>query len=91
MGDMPRVGTKRSTGLVHLVFNAIGNLLTQDQVGCFENAARRLTGDGVFVVSAGCRPRRPGWATGSSSWRSSSSTTSGWVPAAMTRSPRSWT
>jgi SAM-dependent methyltransferase len=63
MGDMSRVGTGRSYGLVYLVFNTIGNLLTQDdQVRCFENAARHLTGDGVFVLE--CRvptaPARPG-------------------------------
>ena len=63
MGDMSRVGTGRTYGLVYLVFNTIGNLLTQDdQVGCFENAARHLTDDGVFVIE--CRvptaPARPG-------------------------------
>ena len=63
MGDMSRVTTGRSYGLVYLVFNTIGNLLTQDdQVRCFENAARHLTDDGVFVVE--CRvptaPARPG-------------------------------
>jgi SAM-dependent methyltransferase len=63
MGDMSRVATGRSYGLVYLVFNTIGNLLTQDdQVRCFENAARQLTDDGVFVVE--CRvptaPARPG-------------------------------
>lgn len=37
--------------LVFLVFNTIGNLLTQDdQVRCFDNAARHLSHDGVFVV-----------------------------------------
>ena len=47
MGDMSRVGTGRVYGLVYLVFNTIGNLLTQDdQVRCFENAARHLTDDG---------------------------------------------
>jgi SAM-dependent methyltransferase len=63
MGDMSRVGTGRSYGLVYLVFNTIGNLLTQDdQVRCFENAARHLAGDGVFVLE--CRvptaPAQPG-------------------------------
>jgi SAM-dependent methyltransferase len=63
MGDMSRVGTGRRYGLVYLVYNTIGNLLTQDdQVRCFENAARHLTGGGVFVVE--CRvptaPARPG-------------------------------
>ncbi|WP_084959250.1 class I SAM-dependent DNA methyltransferase [Thermoactinospora rubra] len=63
MGDMSRVTTGRTYGLVYLVYNTIGNLLTQDdQVRCFENAARHLADDGVFVVE--CRiptaPARPG-------------------------------
>jgi SAM-dependent methyltransferase len=62
MGDMSRVTTGRTYGLVYLVFNTIGNLLTQDdQVRCFENAARHLADDGVFVLE--CRvptaPSRP--------------------------------
>ena len=53
-GDMSLVTTGRSYGLVYLVFNTIGNLLTQDdQVRCFENAARHLAPDGVFVLE--CR------------------------------------
>jgi SAM-dependent methyltransferase len=53
IGDMSRVGTGRTYPLVYLVFNTIFNLLTQDdQVRCFENAARHLTDDGVFVVEA---------------------------------------
>ena len=40
--------------LVYLVFNTIHNLLTQDdQVRCFENAARHLGAGGAFVVEAG--------------------------------------
>jgi SAM-dependent methyltransferase len=63
MGDMSQVGTGRRYGLVYLVFNTIGNLLTQDdQVRCFENAARHLDRDGVFVLE--CQipsaPARPG-------------------------------
>ncbi|MEU0843866.1 hypothetical protein ABZ370_30935 [Streptomyces sp. NPDC005962] len=63
LGDMSRVATGQTYGLVYLVFNTIGNLLTQDdQVRCFENAARHLAGDGVFVLE--CRvptaPARPG-------------------------------
>jgi SAM-dependent methyltransferase len=63
MGDMSRVTTGRTYGLVYLVYNTIGNLLTQDnQVRCLRNAARHLTGDGVFVLE--CRipaaPSRPG-------------------------------
>ncbi len=63
MGDMSRVTTGRTYGLVYLVFNTIGNLLGQDdQVRCFQNAARHLDGDGAFVLE--CRvptaPARPG-------------------------------
>jgi methyltransferase family protein len=62
IGDMSEDGTGRRYGLVYLVFNTIGNLLTQDgQVRCFENAARHLDDDGVFVLecrvpSASSRP-----------------------------------
>jgi hypothetical protein len=63
IGDMSRVGTGRTYGIVYLVFNTIGNLLTQeDQVRCFENAAHHLDDGGVFVIE--CRvptaPSRPG-------------------------------
>jgi len=59
---MSRVTTGRRYGLVYLVFNTIGNLITQDdQVRCFQNAARHLSPGGVFVVE--CRipaaPERP--------------------------------
>lgn len=62
LGDMSRVDQGRRYGLVYLVFNTIGNLLTQDdQVRCFENAARHLDDKGVFVLE--CRvpvaPSRP--------------------------------
>ena len=61
MGDMSRVTTDRTYGLVYLVYNTIGNLLTQDdQVRCFENAARHLADDGLFVLE--CRvPEAPSW------------------------------
>jgi hypothetical protein len=37
--------------LVYLVFNTIGNLLTQEQqVQCFRNAARHLSPGGCFVI-----------------------------------------
>ena len=51
-GDMSvDAGPAGPYGLVFLVFNTIGNILTQDgQVACFENAARQLLPDGVFVV-----------------------------------------
>lgn len=63
IGDMSRVTTGRTYGLVYLIYNTIGNLLTQDdQVRCFENAARHLSDDGVFVLE--CQvptaPARPG-------------------------------
>ena len=64
VGDMSRVTTGRTYGLVYLVFNSIGNVLTQDdQVLCFQNAARHLDADGVFVLecrvpTAPARPRR---------------------------------
>jgi SAM-dependent methyltransferase len=50
MADVPVSGNYR---LIFLVFNTLYNLLTQDdQVRCFENAARHLTDDGVFLVEA---------------------------------------
>lgn len=52
-GDMAEVRLGRRYRLVYLVFNTIYNLLTQDdQVRCFENAARHLEDDGVFLVEA---------------------------------------
>jgi SAM-dependent methyltransferase len=63
IGDMSRAATGRRYGLVYLVYNTIGNLLTQDeQVDCFRNAARHLAPGGAFVLE--CRvptaPSRPG-------------------------------
>jgi SAM-dependent methyltransferase len=53
VGDMTTTQTGRTYPLVYLVFNTIFNLLTQDdQIRCFENAARHLTDDGVFLVEA---------------------------------------
>lgn len=52
-GDMTTASTGETYPLVFLVFNSIFNLLTQDdQVRCFENAARHLTGDGLFLIEA---------------------------------------
>jgi SAM-dependent methyltransferase len=62
MGDMSRVTTGRRYGLVYLVYNTIGNLITQeDQVRCFENVARHLDRDGVFVLECAVpvAPARP--------------------------------
>jgi Methyltransferase domain len=51
LGDMSSVVVPGSFSLVYVVFNTIFNLITQDdQVRCFENAARHLTSDGAFVV-----------------------------------------
>lgn len=53
VGDMTSVRTGKTYPLVYLVFNTIFNLLTQDeQVACFENAARHLGDGGAFVVEA---------------------------------------
>lgn len=63
IGDMSQATTGRRYGLVYLIYNTIGNLLTQDdQVACFQNAARHLDPGGVFALE--CRvptaPTRPG-------------------------------
>ena len=63
IGDMSRASTGHRYRLVYLVYNTIGNLLTQDdQVACFQNAARHLDPGGVFALE--CRiptaPARPG-------------------------------
>ena len=51
IGDMSTARTGRQYPLVYLVYNTIFNLLTvDDQIHCFENAARHLLKDGVFVV-----------------------------------------
>jgi SAM-dependent methyltransferase len=51
IGDMSKATTDRQYSLVYLVFNTIFNLLTaDDQVRCFENAARHLSPNGCFVV-----------------------------------------
>ena len=51
IGDMSSVVLSSRYPLVYLVFNTIFNLVTEDdQIRCFENAARHLAADGVFVV-----------------------------------------
>jgi hypothetical protein len=48
--DVPVSGTYQ---LIFVVFNALFNLLTQEeQVRCFENVAAHLTDEGVFVIEA---------------------------------------
>jgi SAM-dependent methyltransferase len=51
IGDFATTRVDGTFRLVYLVFNTIMNLTTQDQqVACFENAARRLEPGGSFVV-----------------------------------------
>jgi len=51
VGDMATATVAGSFSLVYIVFNSIGNLRTQDeQVQCFQNAARHLAPGGRFVV-----------------------------------------
>ena len=53
-GDMTSDAPDGEFGLVYLVFNTIGNVLTQQgQVDVFRNAASRLAEGGVFVVETG--------------------------------------
>ena len=53
MGDFADVPVEGSYGLIFIAFNTLFALLTQEaQLGCFANAARHLTDDGVFVIEA---------------------------------------
>lgn len=53
-GDMATARVDGEFSLVYLVFNTITNLTTQDeQVACFENAARHLAPGGRFVIENG--------------------------------------
>ncbi|MCA9859675.1 MAG: class I SAM-dependent methyltransferase [Thermomicrobiales bacterium] len=53
MGDYAEVAVDGTYKLVFVVFNTFYNLLTQDnQVRCFENVAKHLTRDGVFIIEA---------------------------------------
>src|SRR5271155_524292 len=50
-GDMATTRVEGDFSLVYLVFNTIMNLTSQDeQVACFENAARHLLPGGRFVI-----------------------------------------
>lgn len=50
-GDMIKASAGGNFSLAFLVFNTISNLLTQDdQVRCFQNAARHLAPGGRFVI-----------------------------------------
>ena len=51
IGDFCDVELEDRYELVYVVFNSFSNVLTQDdQVRAFENVARHLTDDGVFVM-----------------------------------------
>ncbi len=51
VGDMATTIVDGNFALVYLVYNTITNLITQDeQVACFENAARHLRPGGRFVI-----------------------------------------
>lgn len=57
IGDMTQARAPGQYGLVYLVFNTIDNLTTQnEQVACFENAARHLTPGGRFVIETNVPP-----------------------------------
>lgn len=54
IGDMATARVEGSFRLVYLVYNSIGNLITQDQqVACFANAAAHLEPGGYFVIEVG--------------------------------------
>jgi SAM-dependent methyltransferase len=53
-GDMAVTRVEGEFSLVYLVYNTITNLTTQDeQVACFQNAARHLRPGGRFVIENG--------------------------------------
>lgn len=59
IGDMTSTKVDGTFRLVYLVFNTIGNLLTQDeQVECFCNAAAHLEPGGYFVIEVLVPPLR---------------------------------
>lgn len=61
VGDMTSTRVEGSFSLVYLVYNTIGNLVTQDaQIACFLNAAGHLAVGGHFLVEVGVPdpPRR---------------------------------
>lgn len=54
IGDMTTARVEGLFRLVYLVWNSIGNLLTQDdQVACFANAAGHLEPGGCFLIEVG--------------------------------------
>lgn len=57
IGDMTSARADGEFGLVYLVFNTIGNVLTQDgQVEVFRNAARHLVPGGHFLIETALPP-----------------------------------
>jgi SAM-dependent methyltransferase len=51
LGDMASTRVEGEFALVYLVYNTLGNLLTQaEQVECFHNAAAHLRPGGAFVI-----------------------------------------
>jgi SAM-dependent methyltransferase len=53
IGDAAEVSMAERYRLIYIVANSLFNLLTQDdQVRCFENAARHLRPGGIFVIEA---------------------------------------
>lgn len=53
-GDMTTASAGDDFSLAYLVFNTIGNLLSQEQqVACFRNAAAHLAPGGCFVIELG--------------------------------------
>jgi SAM-dependent methyltransferase len=54
IGDMATTRVEGTFSLVYLVFNTIGNLVTQaQQAACFRNAAAHLEPGGCFVIEVG--------------------------------------
>ncbi len=53
IGNFADVAASGEYNLIYVVFNTFFALLTQEeQTHCFENVARRLTSEGVFVIEA---------------------------------------
>jgi len=53
IGDFSQVGVEGQFSLIYVVFNTLFGLLTQeDQCRCFDNVARHLAPEGLFVIEA---------------------------------------
>jgi Methyltransferase domain len=58
IGDMTTTRVEGAFSLVYLVYNTIGNLVTQEaQIACFANAAAHLASGGVFVIELELPPK----------------------------------